>query len=386
MTMAISRRRLFRQLGAGAAMSLGIAPLARAASAEREISHPAIDGDKTTVPVRLHKNENAFGPSASVVAAIRAATTSVVSRYPDAPDVLLRRKLADLHGVRPERIVLGCGSDDVLGMAIAAFGSGRKVIVADPTYDGFVERARHDGAELIPVPLRSDYAHDLDSMLARADSSTGLVYVCNPNNPTGSVTRRRDLEAFISRLPASTHVVIDEAYHYYVGGSSDYASFIDQPMDDHRVIVTRSFSTVHGLGGLRVGYAVASPEIAARLEAAGFANNLNAVAALAAVAAVDDSDHVRVMSRRNADDRQEFANQANARMLRVVDSHANFVLLNTGHPAADMVAHFKKNGVLVAGPFRSFDKHIRVSLGSPDEMREFWRVWDLMPPNHVMTM
>ena len=118
----------------------------------------------------------------------------------------------------------------------------------------------------------------------------------------------------------------------------------------------------------------------------GLSNNLNAVAALAAIAALDDIDHVRTMIRRNADDRQEFNNQANARMLRVVDSHANFVLLNTGHPAADMVAHFKKNGVLVAGPFQSFDKHIRVSLGTPAEIRAFWRVWDLMPPNHVMTM
>ena len=107
---------------------------------------------------------------------------------------------------------------------------------------------------------------------------------------------------------------------------------------------------------------------------------------IAAVTALDDIDHVRTIVRRNADDRQEFANQANARMLRVVDSHANFVLLNTGRPAVELIEHFKKNGVLVAGPFQPFDKHIRVSLGSPNEMREFWRVWDLMPANHAMPM
>ena len=382
--MTISRRSLFRQLGAGAAVGLGIPCLARAAPVdEGSDAGPSL----AVKPVRLHRNENAFGPSAAVIAAIRAASASIVSRYPDVPDGLLRRKLAEFHGVGPERVVLGCGSDDVLGMAISAFGSGRQVIVANPTYEAFVDRTRRNGAEIIAVPLRSDYAHDLDAMLARAAASTGLVYVCNPNNPTGSVTRRRDLEAFIAKLPASTIVVIDEAYHYYVGGSSDYASFIDRPINDPRVIVTRSFSTVHGLGGLRVGYAIASSDAAARLDASGVPNNINAVAAVAAMAALDDAEHIKMMIQRNADDRQEFANQANARMLRVVDSQANFVLLNTGRPAAEMVEHFRKNGVLVAGgPYHSFDKHIRVSLGSPEEIREFWRVWDLMPPNHVMTM
>jgi len=385
MTTAISRRNLFRQIGAGAAVSLGIPSLARASSADegrgREDENPAAIG-----PVRLHKNENAFGPSAAVVAAVRAAGASVVGRYPDRPGDQLRGKLALQHGVRPNQIVLGSGSDDVLGKAIAAFGAGRTVIIADPTYAAFVDLARTSAAKIVAVPLRGDHSHDLEGMLSRADPATGLVYICNPNNPTGSVTRRGDLEAFIAKLPSSTIVVVDEAYHYYVGGSSDYASFIDRPINDSRVIVTRSFSTVHGLGGLRVGYAIAASDVAARLEASGPSNNISALAALAAVAALDDVEHVRVMVRRNTDDRQEFANQANARMLRVVDSHANFVLLNTGRPAPEMIEHFRKNGVLVAGPFHSFDKHIRVSLGSPKEMQEFWRVWDLMPANHSMPM
>ena len=381
--MAISRRSLFRQLSAGAAFGLGLPIVARAASSgERTVDETG----SASRPVRLHRNENAFGPSAAVVAAVRAASASAVSRYPDASDALLRSRLAAVHGVSPERVVLGSGSDDVLGLVVGTFGAGRKVIVADPTYGAFVERARRTASGIAAVPLRGDYAHDLDAMLSRADASTGIVYICNPNNPTGSVTRRRELERFITKLPGSPVVLIDEAYHHYVGGSSDYASFIDRPVDDARVIVTRSFSTVHGLGGLRVEYAIASPDAAARLEAAGIANNINAIAAVAAVAALDDVQHVTTMVRRNADDRQEFANQANARMLRVVDSHANFVLLNTGRPAAEMVEHFKKNGVFVAGPFHTFDKHIRVSLGSPSEMREFWRVWDLMPANHAMPM
>jgi histidinol-phosphate aminotransferase len=223
-------------------------------------------------------------------------------------------------------------------------------------------------------------------MLSYASASTGLVYICNPNNPTGSLTRRSELQAFIGKLPAGAYVLVDEAYHHYVGGSSEYASFIDRPLNNSRVIVTRTFSTIHGLAGLRVGYAVAAPEAAAALSDHGLANNLNGVAALAATAALGDTEQVRISARRNADDRQEFCNQANARMLRTIDSHANFVMLNTARPAVEIVEHFRKNGVLVAGPFPTFDKYIRVSLGAPAEMREFWRVWDLMPVHHGMTM
>ena len=180
---------------------------------------------------------------------------------------------------------------------------------------------------------------------------------------------------------------MDEAYHHYVGESSEYASFIDRPVDDARVIVTRTFSKVHGLAGLRVGYAVAAVPVARVLAAHGLADGVSVVAARAAGAALDDTGHVRTSVRRNIDDRQEFINQANARMLRSVDSLTNFVTLSTGRPAVEVVEHFRKNGILVSGPVPAFDKDIRVSLGTPAHMREFWRVWDLMPGHkmsHVM--
>ena len=383
--MAISRRTLFRQLGAGAAAALGLPSIARAGGVASTV-HAAVDSPQTGVPVRLHRNENPFGPSSDVLAAIRGETARIAGRYPDGAVTALAKALATFHRVYADQVVLGAGSDDVLSMAVSAFATGRTVIAASPTYDRVIERARASAADVILVPVRTGGSYALDAMLSHADARTGLVYICNPNNPTGSVTRRRDLEAFISRLPETAHVVVDEAYHYYVGGSSDYVSFLDVPMNDRRVIVTRSFSTVHGLAGLRIGYAVAHASVAALIQSSGLSNNLSAVAASAAMAALQDPDHVRAAFRRNADARQEFCNQANARMLRTIDSHANFVLLNTGHPAAEMVAHFGKHGVLVAGPFEGFDKHIRVSLGAPAELREFWRVWDLLPPNHVMTM
>jgi histidinol-phosphate aminotransferase len=382
--MAISRRTLFRQLGAGTAAAIGLPSVARAS-----LGHPfsgSVDRVVSGGPVRLHRNENPLGPSPRVLAAIRDAATPATGRYPDDAAAVLRKTLANLHHVYTDQVVLGAGSDEVLSTTLSVCATGRTVLAASPTYDRVIERARAVAADVVLIGVRTGGSYDLDAMLARADAATGLVYICNPNNPTGSVTRRRDLEAFIRQLPQTTHVVIDEAYHHYVGGSSEYMSFLDVPMDDRRVIVTRSFSTVHGLAGLRVGYAIAQPAVVALIQSAGLMNTVSTVAAVAAMAALDEADHVRTVLAHNVDNRQEFANQANARMLRTIDSHTNFVLLNTGHAAGDMLAHFRKHGVLVGGPFDGFEKHIRVSMGTSTEMREFWRVWDLLPPNHVMTM
>jgi histidinol-phosphate aminotransferase len=382
--VGLSRRALVRQIGIGAAAVIGLPSLARAKQLER-VFPGAPDRFDANGPIRLHRNENPM-PSPRVLDVIRGAAASTASRYPDAHEAALRATIGALHRVYADQVVLGCGSDDILGLALSAFASGRTVITASPTYDRFVERAATIANGVIAVPIRSNYSYDLDVMLSRADATTGLIYICNPNNPTASLTRRRDLESFMARLPRSCHVVIDEAYHHYVGGSSDYASFLDSPLNDDRIIVTRSFSIAHSLAGLRVGYAIADPRAAARMESVRVSSGISGLAALAAMAALDDSDHLAAVVKRNADDRQEFCNQANARMLRTIDSHANFVLLNTGHPAADMVEHFRKNRVLVAGPFAPFEKHIRVSLGAGAEIQEFWRVFDLLPPSHVMTM
>jgi histidinol-phosphate aminotransferase len=172
-------------------------------------------------------------------------------------------------------------------------------------------------------------------------------------------------------------VLVDEAYHHYVGDSADYASFIDRRVDDSRVIVTRSFSKIYGLAGLRVGYAVAAAHTAGVLAPRTLSDGVNVVAARAAAAALDDTEYVRTSVNRNTDDRQEFFNQATARMLRP-DSVTNFVMLDTGRGAVEVVEHFRNHGILVSGPFQGFDQNIRVSLGTPRDMREFWRVWDLI--------
>jgi histidinol-phosphate aminotransferase len=380
--MRLSRRMLLRQVGAGAAAGAGLARTSLFLHASEPSPGPHAEG-----PVRLHLNENALGASPKAAGAIRDGGAIAAHRYPGSQEESLRSRLADFHAVSPGRVVLGSGSSEILRMAAAAFsGSGRKVIVALPTFDAISDAARRAGTEVVSVPLRSDHAHDLDEMLARTGADTGLVYLCNPNNPTGSLTRRGDLETFLNRLPPTAYVLMDEAYHHYVSGSSEYTSFLDRPVDNARLIVARSFSTIHGLAGLRIGYAVTHADTARLLAACRVPDSVSGVAATAAVAALEDRVHVRMCANRNADDRQEFCNQANARMLKTVDSHANFVMLNTGRPAVSIVDHFATNRVLVAGPFHGYEKYIRVSLGTPVEMRDFWRVWDLLPLMRDMTM
>ena len=172
-------------------------------------------------------------------------------------------------------------------------------------------------------------------------------------------------------------VLIDEAYHEYVGPSSDYASFIDHPVDDKRVIVVRTFSKIYGLAGLRLGYAVSSEEVALRLSSLRLERGVNILAALAAVAALDDPDYVRISFKKNADARQEFYNQTNVRMLRQVDSLTNFVFMKTGLPSSQVIEHFRRNNIILGPLVPEMDRYVRVTVGAREDMREFWRVWEL---------
>jgi histidinol-phosphate aminotransferase len=382
--MAISRRHLLRRIGAAAAAATAMPSLAEASlgAALGGESPPAAGGVAGGL-IRLDRNENACGPSAKVIATMLEAAHTVANRYPDVESEALRNRIARFHSLPPDRVVLGCGSGEILRMAADAFlGSRHSLIVAQPTLELIGACAQRAGADIIAVPLSKDYSHDLSAMLARSDAATGLVYICNPNNPTGSLTRRRDLEAFVRELPETAYVLIDEAYHHYVGESPDYASFIDRPVEDSRVIVARSFSKIYGLAGLRAGYAVAAPETARRLASCRLLDSMNIVAARAAAAALDDQEYVRLSASRNVDDRQEFVNQAHARMLKPIDSQTNFIMMNAERPAIEIIERFRQYGIILPPPVPSFDKYIRVSLGSPAEMREFWEVWDLMPVRH----
>jgi histidinol-phosphate aminotransferase len=372
--MRIDRRELLRQFSTAAAASMLLPKVTKSVS--------ALDAPGTVA--RLHRNENAYGMSERAKAAFHEAS-AWANRYPDDAIEKLRGAIATVHRVEPQNITLGCGSTELLRMAAESFlGPARNLVMASPTFESIAHAAKLVGAEVRTVPLTHDYAHDLPAMLAHSDTKTGIVYVCNPNNPTGSLTPKSDLNAFLPKVPAATIVVIDEAYHDYVTPSGAYASWVARAVDDPRLIVTRTFSKVYGLAGLRVGYAVSSAETAKRLASRRLPGSINAVAARVARAALEDHTYVKKIYALNANDRQEFFNQANARMLRCLDSETNFVLLRTFLGGKETSEVLRAQGVLVKADYPGFEKNIRVSLGLPEEMRSFWSVWDALMPHHPM--
>ena len=328
--------------------------------------------------ILLNSNENAYGPLPNTMAAMQQAL-GWANRYPDFDYDALVWSISDLHKMKPHQVVTGCGSTEILRVGAAALlGPGTKLIEGWPTFEAIGEYAASAGAEVIKVPLTSNYAHDLDAMLAHTTGGPSLVYICNPNNPTASLTPRKDLEAFIAKLPASSYLLIDEAYHHFALESPDYASFIDHPVDNPRVIVARTFSKIYGMAGMRLGYGFSAEETTQKLRRFQTQDNVNMVAAQAGVAALQDTAEMQFAIRRNAADRQEFFTQAARRDLKVIPSYANFVMMDAGRPAPEVSSYFKKNGILIGRRFPLMDNYVRVSFGRPNEMQQFWKVWDGM--------
>lgn len=328
--------------------------------------------------ILLNSNENAYGPFPSVLAMDNPFREA--NRYPDRRMDLLGEKLAGLHKVAVDQVVTGCGSSEILRMAACAFtGPGRRLIMASPTFESIGHYAEALHTEVVRVPLAADFTHDLGAMLKAAGPDTGLVYICNPNNPTANLTPRKDLEDFIAKLPKNAMVLMDEAYHDFVGAGPDYVSFLDRPIDDDRVIVARTFSKIYGLAGMRLGYGVGAKAVMKKMDAHRLSDPLNTLVIRCAMVSLDDHAGHRAARQRNAADREEFLRQVKARKLTAIPSETNFVMVHTGRPIRELISHFRKNNVAIGRPFPPLDTYARISLGKPEEMKEFWKVWDLAP-------
>lgn len=380
----ITRRRFLHSLGVGAAASAALGSLPSTLEAFEPSRHGQAVSAKTALgaaranAILLNSNENAYGPLPKTVAVMQQAL-GWANRYPDFDYDALVLAIADLHKIKPQQVVTGCGSTEILRVSAAAFlGPGKKLVTAWPTFEAIAQYADATGAEVVKIALTSSYANNLELMLSQAKSGPSLLHICNPNNPTASITPRKDLEIFISKLPANTYVLIDEAYHHFAVGAPDYTSFLDQPIDDPRVIVARTFSKVYGMAGMRLGYGMTSIDTAQRLRRFQTQDNVNMAAAQAGVAALDDMDEMQMAVRRNAADRQEFFAQASRRNLRAIPSYTNFAMIDAGRPASEVNSYFKQNGILVGRRFPLMDNFVRISFGTPSQMQQFWRVWDQM--------
>jgi histidinol-phosphate aminotransferase len=371
MAMNLSRRGFLRSVTGTAAATAAAAALPFAIEPLRASTTPS-------GTIALDSNENAYGAPESALRAMRNAM-GISNRYPDFANDDLAHRLSAMFRVRPEQLTFGCGSGELLKIAAETFtGPNRSVVVADPTFELIAHIAERGGAKTHHIALTKDHHHDLDAMLVAAKAGAGLVYICNPNNPTATITPRAEIEKFLAAVPEETVVLIDEAYHHFVD-SPEYVSFLEKPFPRERLIVLRTFSKIYGMAGLRLGFGVAPPKLIEAMSEHSFSSNVNCIAGKAAVAVLDDPRCVPAAAQRNARDRAEFFRQAEHRKLSVIPSQANFVMVDSRRPVREVIQHFRENSIRVGRPFPPYDTHVRVSLSTPADMATFWRVWDKMP-------
>jgi histidinol-phosphate aminotransferase len=351
----LSRRAFAQLVGAGAAAAAALPTPSLLAAAPRESL------------IRLNANENPYGPSPAALAAIREAMP-LAWRYPDEAAEKLATALAQLHGVPQNHILAGDGSSEILKLAQLAFtGPGRKLAMAVPTFEAIGIYARASGVDIVTVPLDRNYAHDLTALAA---TNAPLIYVCNPNNPTGSITPPNAMRAFLEKVPATTTVLVDEAYHHYADGSA-YESVAPLVKSLPNLIVARTFSKIYGMAGLRCGYALAQPELIRRMEAQSQWDSLNVLALAAARASIADTQHVADGKRRNRETRDAVVASMKRMRHDVIPSHANFVMIDTGRDVKPLITALRGRGVQVGRFFPALPQHLRVTIGKPQQMDRF---------------
>ncbi len=324
--------------------------------------------------IKLASNENPLGPSLRALeAAVKCLSES--HRYPDAGSHYLREKLAERHGVKLENIVLGAGSTELIQLLCRVYlGPERLGLSAEGSFVMFPLSARAAGSEAVLVPLRG-YAYDLEALAALLDESIRVVYLANPNNPTGTMFTADEFERFLAKVPEEVLVILDEAYCDYVEHPG-YSRSLEAVRAGRYCVVLRTFSKVYGLAGLRVGYAVGHPEVINALDKVRSPFNVSGLAQAAALAALDDTEHVRrsVESNRRG---LAFLTRELARMgLKVVPSVANFIYLETGGEAQAAYQALLERGVIVRPlGFMGLPQGLRITVGTEEENQQLVKVF-----------
>src|SRR5436305_10712039 len=364
-TMSVSRRKFAQLLGAGAA-AVVVRPTFSFAKPTQSVTTPLAEGGNI---VRLSANENPYGPCPKALEAI-TNSFGLACRYPDEHNNLLIDKLAKLNGVNHDQILLGDGSGEILKLCAETFTGPQngKLVAADPTFEAILNNASANGAEVVKVPLTSSFQHDLPKMLDSAKA--GLIYICNPNNPTASITPKDELRDFIATTPPQTTILVDEAYFHYAD-SPDYDSVIALVKDHPNLIVSRTFSKIYGMAGLRCGYCVAQKETIDRLRRNQMWDSVNCMALAAATASLDDLDHVPNGQRLNREAKTFVTSELDKMGYEQIPSQANFIMFDCKRPVAPLIQAMKQRNVHVGRLFPALPNHMRLTIGKKTEMETF---------------
>ena len=313
--------------------------------------------------IKLASNENPLGPSPLGLQAAREALEQG-HRYPDGACSLLREKLASLHAIAPQQIILGCGSNEIFEfMGHVFLGPGQEAVMGTQSFPVYKLLTLMFGAKPIEVPM-PNYTHDLEAMLEAITLRTRLVFLPSPNNPTGTANTQEALYAFVKSLPEHLVFVFDEAYAEYLDAPPDLRPYI---AEGRNIICTRTFSKIYGLAALRLGYGYGPTGIIELLNRVRQPFNVNAIAQAAGVSALEDTDFLQASRQMNRKGRDQLMSGLRAFNLQPVPSEANFVLVSI--PDSDKIAYDLQTQGVIVRPIPSLLHHLRLSIGTPDHNR-----------------
>ncbi|EMJ5496226.1 pyridoxal phosphate-dependent aminotransferase [Pseudomonas aeruginosa] len=330
----------------------------------------------------LDFNESPYGPSAKARAAMQRAA-ALCGRYDyDAQDALVGL-FAKQNGIPAECVHAYCGSRQPLQYAVAEFtGKERGLVIADPSYDSVVGAAQAQGAKVAAVPLDAEAAHDIERMLAAAQRDAGLIYICNPNNPTGTLTPHERIVRAIERKPERSVVLVDEAYIHF----SDAPSVVGLAVQRQDVLVLRTFSKLYGMAGARLGLAIGHPQLLARLERFGGHNVVPSPTAHAGLESLRDDDLVPRRKQQNAEVRERTIAWLRQQGFRCTASQSNCFMVDMRRPAELVIAELEKQRVHVGRPWASWPNWVRVTVGSEEEMQAFRSAFASVSRRHQVAM
>ena len=337
--------------------------------------------------VKLASNENNWGPPESVMKAMNNAW-KYANRY-GYPDGNVVQVIADHHGVRRENILLAAGSGEVLNvMATTYLRPGLKVIGVSPSYASVFQQAANVKADAIQIPLNKDYTQNISQLIEETNRNArviGFVYLCNPNNPTGVVIKDKDVRQLLDNIPKDMPVLLDEAYHHYVD-DPDYDTGIKYVKEGRKVVVARTFSKIAALAAMRIGYNVAPPDMIREMRVYA-SNSVNVLAKWGAVASLQDPAAQADVKAKTISMRNNTTKALESWGYASIPSQTNFFMVSLGDRTVQgVIEEFRKKGILVGRPFPPMLNHLRVSVGTPEDMEKFIKAFkEILPQKAAAT-
>lgn len=318
---------------------------------------------------KLASNENPLGPSPKAIEAVKNAAENL-HIYPDGYAFSIRKKLADFYGFKMENFVFGDGTDEVLEMLFLAYvKTDDEIIFGDPSFVEYSRYTQITGGKPVKIDLDNEFRLNLDEVKSKINNKTKMIIICNPNNPTGTMNTKDEIDKFINEIPKNILLVFDEAYFEYAAGDNTYPDSLDYQKKGYKNVITlRTFSKAYGLAGLRIGYAIADTEVTEMLEKIRLPFNVTSLSQTAAIAAMDDLEHLKETIKVNDEGKEYLYKELDKMGIKYAKTYANYIYMNVEKNGMEVFNDLLKKGVIVRAMPGNF---IRVTIGTRDENKIF---------------